>query len=335
VRQGGLFVELASKAEVSRPNDTQGVNQLILGCASMLGYTNRAKSIGALESAMSLGIRQFDVARSYGYGQAERLLGDFFSANRSSIRITSKYGIAPAVGVRANCIRILRGGVRGLRHLEFVPSSNSRDANGEFWSVKSVLRGLEQSLSELRTDYIDEFLLHSPPVELSERSELFQALNNARRAGKIAKIGVSTDAKSMLSFLECVQCAQVGFNIEHAPVTSQFRAFPKSINHIFGGRGGKERIALRLKGLYRTRFNNGPEHELFAIQTECLEDPVMLNEAMIRIALRAAGADAAVISMSDPRHQANNVAALTAPQVPNQLIEFFTEQLFSPTLVLQ
>lgn len=334
MREGGLFVELASKAEVSRPNTAQVADQLILGCASMLGHTTRAKSISALESAMRLGIRQFDVARSYGYGQAERLLGDFFSANRSCIRITSKYGIAPAFGVRANCIRVLRGGAYGLRHLKFMPSGNSRASNAQFWSVKSVLRGLEQSLRELRTDYLDEFLLHSPPVELSQRNELFQALCDLRRAGKVAKIGVSTDAKSMLSFVECVECAQVGFNLEHAPVTSEFRAFPKSINHIFGGRGGMERIALRLKGLYRIAFKDAP-HEQLVCQAESLEDPVMLNEAIIRVALRASGAHAAVISMSDPRHQANNVAAVMAPQLSSQLIDFLAKQLFSPTLVLQ
>ena len=315
-----------------RTKAVQGTDQLILGCASMLGYTNRSKSIKALESAVRLGIRQFDVARSYGYGQAERLLGDFFSANRSSVRVTSKYGVAPAVGMRANCIRILRGGARGLRHLEFLPSGNSRDSNSEFWSPKSVLQGLEQSLRELRTDYLDEFLLHSPPIELSERNELFQALNDAQRAGKVTRIGVCTDAKSMMSFVECVQHAQVSFNLEHAPVTSKFRAFPKSINHIFGGRGGVDRVALRLKHVFRNRFNT-PAYEPIALQAASLDDPAGLNEAMIRIALLGAGAQAAVISMNDPRHQALNVAAVTVPQLPSQLIEFLAEQLFSPSLI--
>ena len=328
--EGGLFVELRIDAEIFRTNVVHGPDQLILGCASMLGYTNRAKAIRALESALRLGIRQFDVARSYGYGQAERLLGNFFSANRSSVRITSKYGIAPAVGMRANCIRILRGGAGGLRHLEFFPSANTRDPNAKFWSAKSVLEGLEQSLKELRTDYLDEFLLHSPPVELSKRCELFQALNDAQRAGKLTRIGVCTDAKSMMSFVECVQQAQISFNLEHASVTSKLRAFPKSINHIFGGRGGMDRVALRLKEVCRNHFNS-PAHEAIALQAACLDDPSGLNEAMIRVALLGAGAQAAVISMNDPRHQALNVAAVTAPQLPSQLIKFLTEQLFPPT----
>ena len=329
--EGGLFLELESNSEIFRTHAGQGTDQLILGCASMLGYTNRATSVKALESALRLGIRQFDVARSYGYGQAERLLGNFFSANRSGVRITSKYGIAPAAGTRANCIRILRGGTGGLRHLEFLPSGKSRDPNAEFWSAKSVLQGLEKSLKELRTDYLDEFLLHSPPVELSERLELFQALNDAQRAGKVARIGVCTDAKSMMAFVERVTHAQVSFNLEHAPVTNNFRAFPKSINHIFGGRGGVDRVAQRLKDVFRNHLNTA--HEPIALQAASLDDPAMLNEAMIRIALLGAGAQAAVISMNNPRHQALNVAAVTAPQVPSQLIQFLTEQLFSPTSV--
>ncbi len=306
MRQSRLFVELAARKNVL------GIEQLILGCASMLGHTERARATAALANAMRLGIRQFDVARSYGYGQAERLLGDFFAANRSEVRITSKYGIAPASGLRANAIRILRGGVGGLRHLRFFPGSNARDANSEFWSAAEILKGLEQSLRELRTDYLDEFLLHSPPTELAQRDEVFRTLDIAQRNGKVRKIGVCTDATSALAFLNRVQTAQISFNLQHAPMPPRLHAFPKSIHHIFGGRGGVAHMAQRLK---ETRVNN-PE-----LDGAFFDAPELLSEAILRVSLRAAGAQSAVVSMHDAKHQMRNVNAFVNPTLSDQLID--------------
>ena len=41
------------------------------------------------------GVRHFDVAPMYGYGEAESCLGDFLQKHRGQITITTKYGIAP------------------------------------------------------------------------------------------------------------------------------------------------------------------------------------------------------------------------------------------------
>jgi predicted oxidoreductase len=326
VRQSGLFVELASPQPVVQekyapPATSQnvGIEQLILGCASMLGYTDRASAMAALANAMRLGIRQFDVARSYGYGQAERLLGDFFAAHRAEVRITSKYGIAPASGMRANAIRVLRGRMGGLRHLRFFRGANARDANGTFWSPSEILKGLEQSLRELRTDYLDEFLLHSPPAELADRDEVFRALDTAQRNGKVVKFGVCTDAQTALAFLSRVQTAQISFNLEHAPMPPKLRAFPKSINHIFGGRGGIARMMQRLKDTHV----HAPE-----IESALFDAPEKLNEAIVRVSLRAAGAQSAVISMNNVQHQARNVAAVLSPTLNDPLIEHLVGAFF-------
>jgi aryl-alcohol dehydrogenase-like predicted oxidoreductase len=288
----------------------------------MLGFTPRSRAIAALESAMALGIRRFDVARSYGYGQAERLLGDFFRANRRDVEITSKYGIAPASGLRANAIRLLRGGFSGLRHLEFGLAANARDAASAFWSPKLLLRGLDQSLRELRTEYVDEFLLHSPPAPLAGRDALFNAISAAQQAGKIRRFGVCTDAQTMLAFEKHVQSAQITFNLTHAGITPQQRAVPKSINHVFAGRGGRALILARLQSALEPAWLAAAQLDESWAQRSLIENEHYANEAILR-------ADAAVIAMNDPAHQQFNVAAFSKPQLPEQLIHFFANTLFN------
>ncbi len=287
----------------------------------MLGFTNRASATRALDNALRLGISQFDVARTYGYGQAERLLGDFFASNRSTVKITSKYGIASATGLRANAIRLLRGGTAGLRHLQFFGNANAQSAHSVFWSASAIQKSLEQSLGELRTEYLDEFLLHSPPPELALRDEVFQALASAQRAGKVRQVGVSSDAQTALAFLPKLQTAQISFNLEHPALPMQLRAFPKTINHVYGGRGGSARMGLRIK--------HALAEALPQFDPSFVEDPAQLNEAILRVSLAAAGARAAVVSMNNPSHQALNVAAVVSPVLPDLLIQYLSEALFS------
>jgi len=69
--------------------------RLGFGCGSIMGATNRRDSLKLLESAYEAGIRHFDVAPMYGYGEAETCLGDFLGHHRGQITITTKYGILP------------------------------------------------------------------------------------------------------------------------------------------------------------------------------------------------------------------------------------------------
>src|SRR6266700_3055313 len=69
--------------------------RLGFGCGNLMGATGRRGSLKLLETAYDAGIRHFDVAPMYGYGEAESCLGDFLARHRGEITITTKYGIAP------------------------------------------------------------------------------------------------------------------------------------------------------------------------------------------------------------------------------------------------
>src|SRR5436189_5574701 len=71
------------------------VSALGFGCAQLMARTAHRDSLRLLEAAFGSGITHFDVARMYGYGEAESTLGEFVAPRRHQVTITTKLGIDP------------------------------------------------------------------------------------------------------------------------------------------------------------------------------------------------------------------------------------------------
>ena len=95
--------------------------------------TDEAKS--TIGRALELGITLFDTAQGYGFGAAERLLGEalWARARREDVLVATKGGLRMEDG------RLLR------------------DASGRW-----MREGVESSLRNLGTDYIDLYQIHWP-----------------------------------------------------------------------------------------------------------------------------------------------------------------------------
>lgn len=65
------------------------------GCSAMGGRVSTRQSLVALGAAYDAGITLYDTARSYGYGQAETILGNFLRGRRDTVVISTKFGILP------------------------------------------------------------------------------------------------------------------------------------------------------------------------------------------------------------------------------------------------
>jgi D-threo-aldose 1-dehydrogenase len=175
------------------------------GCSSLTSV-GRKNAIRLLETAFDAGIRHFDVARYYGYGETEGILGTFIKSRRAQITVTTKFGIEPPR--RTNALRLaLRVGRRILR---FVPSARklvqqraSALVKGNAFSVEDANRNLETSLRELRTDYIDFYLLHDYVAGSHSSGELIAFLAQAVKAGKIRRFGLGTSIENVLLALDC------------------------------------------------------------------------------------------------------------------------------------
>jgi aryl-alcohol dehydrogenase-like predicted oxidoreductase len=150
------------------------------------GPTDDAESARALHAALDTGIDFFDTADLYGFGHSEGLLGKALREVRSRIVIASKAGMLDARGTQ-----------------DFSP--------------RHLRQALEQSLARLKTDYIDLYQLHSPPIDLfRETDDVVAELERFRRSGKIRAYGLS--ARSPDEALVAVEefgfpCVQVNFSL--------------------------------------------------------------------------------------------------------------------------
>jgi D-threo-aldose 1-dehydrogenase len=147
-------------------------------------------------------VRHFDVARYYGYGEAEEILGDFLRARRSQVTVTTKFGIepmrrTPGISLALKAARLL------VRLLPSMRPAAQRAAQGlvrtGVFTPENAQKSLEASLRALRTDYIDFFLLHDfDPVSHPLPDALPEFLENAVKAGKIRLFGIGTSFENVL-----------------------------------------------------------------------------------------------------------------------------------------
>ncbi|MDP9330422.1 MAG: aldo/keto reductase [Actinomycetota bacterium] len=130
--------------------------------------TDEAKA--TIGRAVEIGITLFDTAQGYGFGVAERLLAEglWARARRDDVIVATKGGLR-------------REGDRLVR-----------DAGGRW-----LRDGVESSLRNLGTDYIDLYQVHWPDQH-TPAEETAEALEDLVRGGKIRHVGVSNhDVKQM------------------------------------------------------------------------------------------------------------------------------------------
>jgi aryl-alcohol dehydrogenase-like predicted oxidoreductase len=124
--------------------------------------TDDQSSIRAIQAAFDMGINFFDVAPVYGYGHAERLLGQALKGKRDKVIIATKCGLVWDESVKTQNIL----------------------------TKENIFREIDESLERLGTDYVDIYQMHWPdyatPIE-----ESMEALTKLQEQGKIRHIGAS------------------------------------------------------------------------------------------------------------------------------------------------
>jgi len=114
--------------------------------------SDRKTAISALQKSLDLGINHLDTAEIYGNGEAEKIIGEAIAGRRDQVFLVSKV----------------------------YPGHASR---------KGTIAACEHSLSRLRTDHLDCYLLHwrgRSPLE-----ETIEAFEKLKSDGKILSWGVS------------------------------------------------------------------------------------------------------------------------------------------------
>lgn len=170
------------------------------GCSALTG-TSRKDALRLLETAFESGVRHFDVARYYGHGDAEGILGAFAKSRRAEITITTKFGLQPPKRTSAKRF-VLQAGRKFVRLFPSARNALQRESrvlvtSGRF-SAADARISLETSLRELATDYVDFFLLHDYIVGDLAPVELVQFLKDMVKAGKIRNFGMGTGFDQVL-----------------------------------------------------------------------------------------------------------------------------------------
>jgi D-threo-aldose 1-dehydrogenase len=207
------------------------------GCSSLTSGDDK-KALQLLGTAFDAGVRHFDVARYYGYGEAEGRLGSFVKSRRTEVTITTKFGIEPPR--RTNALRFAMQAGRRLVHL--VPAARGfllRRAQGLVksgaFSANEAQASLETSLRELGTDYIDFYLLHDYTVSENSPDELVAFLTAAVKAGKIRYFGLGTKIENILRALKLHSGLCGVLQFENSVLSRNVEKLP---------RGGPQRLTI-------------------------------------------------------------------------------------------
>lgn len=159
-----------------------------------------------LNTAYSLGIRHFDTAALYGKGYSELIYGHFLKGKRKDITITTKFGLGEPFSANQLPISVLLPLNYYLKTIKNTIKKPQLINDTHYTPVafrqidKPYLEAsFKASLSRLKTDYIDYYMLHEGlPNFLTD--EAFTYLLDRKKQGQIRYIGLATnilDIKSL------------------------------------------------------------------------------------------------------------------------------------------
>jgi D-threo-aldose 1-dehydrogenase len=183
------------------------VTELGLGCATLGGSridVTRQEAEAIVRAAWAAGVRYVDTAPYYGFGQAERAVGDALrEVPRGEWTLSTKVG-------------------RLLRPRRSLPEPGARIPPMPFepvydYSYDGIMRSFEDSLQRLGLAAIDILYVHDigvyqhgpdahPGLMRSLRDSGYRALDELRRSGAVSAIGIGVNEREVL--LEAIEWGQ-------------------------------------------------------------------------------------------------------------------------------
>ncbi|RZT95950.1 putative oxidoreductase [Ancylomarina subtilis] len=158
------------------------------------------------EQCLELGVTSFDHADIYGNYTCESLFGDALALKpslRQNMEIISKCGIK---------LMSDKYPERKLKTYDY--------------SYKHIVNSVENSLRNLRTDYLDVLLLHRPSPFFNPE-EVAKAFSDLKREGKVQHFGVSNFSTRQFDMLNSYT--------EEKLVTNQVEISPYCLDHFENG----------------------------------------------------------------------------------------------------
>jgi len=137
------------------------VSAICLGTMTYGNQVGETEAINIIERALNAGVNFFDTADAYAEGRSEEIVGKALKEKRYSVVLATK--VANRTGPGANDIGLSR---------------------------KHIMKGIEDSLRRLETDYIDLYYVHLPDYD-TPIEETLRALDDLVHQGKVRYIACS------------------------------------------------------------------------------------------------------------------------------------------------
>lgn len=156
-------------------------SRIVLGLWRLAEWNmSAAQRLALIEQALDLGVTTVDHADIYGNYLGEGLFGEAMAlapSLRHKLEIVGKCGIKLLSANRP---------AHGLKHYDT--------------SRAHIVASVENSLAEMRTDYLDLLLIHRPDP-LMDADEVAEAFEVLRQAGKVRHFGVSNFTPAQFELL--------------------------------------------------------------------------------------------------------------------------------------
>ncbi len=151
------------------------------------GPVSDEEAIGALNTAIDMGVNFIDTADVYGDGRSEQRIAAVLKNRSETVYVATKAG----------------------RRLH--------PHTAEGYNYANLSAFVERSLRNLETEALDLLQLHCPPTPVYEQDETFDALERLVQEGKIRYYGISvekvSEALTAISRYPNIQSVQIIFNM--------------------------------------------------------------------------------------------------------------------------
>lgn len=149
------------------------------GAGYGFGKVSEDEAYALINHSFDRGVRIFDAAPIYGFGLCEKRLGATLHSKREKVFLVSKCGVSWHSSKRVNMTN----------------------------DPQTTINMLEQSLRDLKSEYIDLYMVHWPDEKVDIRKTM-EVLAKAKEEGKIKHVGLCN------SFNEDIQKASEIVNID-------------------------------------------------------------------------------------------------------------------------
>lgn len=178
--------------------DPPNLSRLGLGCSRIGSFNNPQswrESEALVRAALDMGVTVFDTSNIYGQGDSESVIGRALAdGGRDRAFVLTKGGQVFSARTRALLwVKPVLRPLLALRQQGGRITARRGAALGADWRPAALMRSLDASLRRLRTDYVDGFVLHSPPAAIAADPAVGAALATMRAQGKARHVGVSCD----------------------------------------------------------------------------------------------------------------------------------------------